>query len=184
MAKEVNVIRRDQEADEGRSADRIRDDIAATRDDIAVTVDKLTDRVQETLDWKSYVERHPLAAIGVAAGAGLLISGVVRKRSTPTERILKALADSVEDTTGRVRGTLSLLPGSGMRPQNAVKAALIGLLARKASEYVEEHFAQPRPKRQFGEDDRRHVVAAETQPQYEQQGSIRRNHGTDDEQFS
>jgi len=183
MAKEIDLGQRALDSNELRSAESIRDDIAATREDISATVDKLTDRVHESLDWRSYVERHPLAAIGVVAGAGLLVSGLARKRSTPTERILKALADSVEDTTGRLRGTLSLLPSSGLRPGGAVKAAVVGLLARKASEYVEERLNQPRRPRQIGEDDRRHIVAAESDPHFEQQGS-RRNHGTDDELYS
>lgn len=184
MAKEIDVMRHSGDSVDERSAGSIRDDIATTRGDIAETVDKLTDRVQESLDWRSYVERHPFAAIGVAAGAGLLISGVLRKRTSPTERILKALADSVEDTTGRVRGTLSVLPGSGLRPGGAIKAAVVGLLARKASEFVEERFNKPRPVRQIGEDDRKHAAAAEAQPKNEHQGSIRRNHGLDDETLS
>jgi hypothetical protein len=186
MAKEIDLNRRVNGVDlDDRSAESIRGDIAATRENIADTVDKLTDRVQETLDWRSYVERHPYAAVGVAAGAGLLLSGMFKKqRKNPTERMLEALAESVEDTTDRLRGAISFLPRGGLRPGNAVKAAVVGLLARKASEYFEERLSRPAQTTVFGDDDRRHAAAAGLQPQYEQQDISRRNHGTDDERFS
>jgi ElaB/YqjD/DUF883 family membrane-anchored ribosome-binding protein len=185
MVKETDLNHRslDASSDE-RTAANIRGDIAATRDNIADTVDKLTDRVQETLDWRSYVERHPYAAIGVAAGAGLVAAGLFKKRKSPTDRLLDALADSVEDTTGRLRGALSFLPRTGGGPSGAVKAAVVGLLARKATELVQDHFNRPNQARYIGEDDRRHAAVSDVRSEYEHQDTTRRNHGTDDERFS
>jgi hypothetical protein len=170
MAKEIDLSRRLQVTEpDDRSAESIRGDIAATRETIADTVDKLTDRVQETLDWRSYVERHPYASVGVVAGAGLLLAGMFKKRrKSPTERMLEALAESVEDTTDRLRGAIGFLPRGGMRPGNAVKAAVVGLLARKASELVEERLSRPAQTKVIGDDDRRHAAAAGLQSQFEQ----------------
>src|SRR5215471_16321866 len=59
-----------------RSAEEIRQDIAARRESITDAVDRLSDRFQQTLDWKAYVSEHPLAALGVAAGVGFLAARI------------------------------------------------------------------------------------------------------------
>lgn len=86
-----------------RTADSIRQDIAATRESISGTVDRLGDRIQESLDWRSYVGEYPFVALGLAAGVGLAFSGLFKRRLTPRERILDAFAETVEDVTDRVR---------------------------------------------------------------------------------
>ncbi|HEU4388464.1 MAG TPA: DUF3618 domain-containing protein [Blastocatellia bacterium] len=86
-----------------RSADEIRQDIAANRESITRTVDKLGAKLHEKLDWREYVADHPAAALGLAAGVGFLVSRVFRRRLTPRERIVEALADTLEDATWRVR---------------------------------------------------------------------------------
>jgi hypothetical protein len=61
-----------------RSAETIRRDIAARRDSISGTVDRLGDRLHETFDWRSLRIGLPFVALGVAAGLGLALSGIVR----------------------------------------------------------------------------------------------------------
>src|SRR5437016_2611514 len=79
--------------DAERSADEIRQDIAAKRESITETVDRLSDRFQQTFDWRTYVSNYPVAALGVAAGLGFLASGILKPRATPAERMKDALAD-------------------------------------------------------------------------------------------
>jgi ElaB/YqjD/DUF883 family membrane-anchored ribosome-binding protein len=86
-----------------RTADSIRQDIAAKRESISGTVDRLGERIQETLDWRSYVGEYPLVALGLAAGVGLTFSGLFKRRPSPRERIVDALAETVEDITDQVR---------------------------------------------------------------------------------
>src|SRR5262249_362511 len=86
-----------------RTAESIRQDIAAKRESISGTVDRLGDRIQESLDWRSYVSEYPFVALGVAAGVGLVVSGIFKRRPTPRERILEAFAETVEDVTDQVR---------------------------------------------------------------------------------
>src|SRR5215831_3885142 len=86
-----------------RSAEDIRQDIAAKRDSISETVDRLGERLHETLDWRSYVAEHPLVFLGLAAGAGFVVSGIFKRRPSPADRIVDAVADMVEDVTDRVR---------------------------------------------------------------------------------
>ena len=122
-----------------RSAREIRQDIAATRDSITDTVDRLNDRFHETLDWRTYVGRYPLVAIGVATGLGLLVSAIFKPRPTPFERMKEALADSVEDFTDNLR---SQFDGVVKKPgfSQTVKAAATGLAVKAASDFLTKQF--------------------------------------------
>lgn len=104
------AARRDTISDTDRSTEAIRRDIAARRDSISDTVDQLSDRVQAALDWRTYIAEHPFAAIGVTAGLAFAASALVRRRRAPQDRIMDALAESVEDLAGRFREGLDTLP--------------------------------------------------------------------------
>lgn len=103
MAERTNLAtqRGVAEADD-RSAREIREDIAAKRETIAETVDKLTERIHDTFDWHKYVTQYPMVALGLAAGAGFLVTGLFKREPTPQERIMDALADLTEDLTDRL----------------------------------------------------------------------------------
>lgn len=131
-----------------RSADDIRQDIAARRESITETVDQLSDRFHRTFDWRTYVSDYPFVALGVAAGAGFLVAGLFRRRPTPTERMVEALADSIEDVADRFRHQLD---GAGMRKSGwsrTVRAAATGALTKAATDYIrnrltEQDFMRP-----------------------------------------
>lgn len=89
-----------------RSADEIRNDIAARRESISQTVNRLGERIHETLDWKGYIARYPYASIGVAVGAGLIVGSLMRRRSTPSERIVNALADKIGELGDDLRDSV------------------------------------------------------------------------------
>jgi len=125
-----------------RSAEEIRQDIAARRESITDTVDRLSDRFQQTLDWKAYVSDYPLAALGVAAGLGFLAARIIKPRPSAGRRIKDALAHSIEDLAGRFHHQLeNVAPhrsGSGLG--GTVKAALTGLVTKAATEYLQNRF--------------------------------------------
>jgi ElaB/YqjD/DUF883 family membrane-anchored ribosome-binding protein len=156
MAEKTNVITRPSgdAPTEERSAEEIRQAIAARRESISETVDRLSDRFQRTLDWKSYVTDHPLVAVGVAAGVGFLLSGLFRPKPSPRERIIDALAETVEDVTDRFRGALGDLdlpvkkPGMG----KTIKAALTATLTKAALDYGKRQMGigqRPVPAEQY-----------------------------------
>jgi hypothetical protein len=126
-----------------RTADEIRQDIAARRESITEAVDRLSDRFQRTLDWRAYVSDHPLVALGVAAGLGFLTAKMFAPRQSPGDRIREALADGFEDFTGRFKDHLEdLAPrradaGVG----SAVKAAATGLITKAVTDYVRSRVA-------------------------------------------
>jgi ElaB/YqjD/DUF883 family membrane-anchored ribosome-binding protein len=119
-----------------RSAEEIRQDIAAKRESITETVDRLSDRVQQTFDWRTYVADYPLIALGAAAGVGWLLSSIFKPRPSPRERIMDALAESIEDVTDRLRHNLDNLPHQRKGVGRTVKAAATAMVTKAAVDYV------------------------------------------------
>lgn len=144
-----------------RTAEEIRLDIAARRESISDTVDLLSDRVQRTFDWRTYLNEYPLVAVGVAAGAGLLVASLFKRRATPTERMVEALADAVEDITDRFRGQLDSVGvkrSSGL--SRTVKAAATGALTKAATDYLRNRLTEQGVLRPNA-DDQTAVLAAQ-----------------------
>jgi ElaB/YqjD/DUF883 family membrane-anchored ribosome-binding protein len=133
---------RDVISDAERSAEEIRQDIAARRESITDTVDRLSDRFQQTFDWRAYVSDYPLAALGVAAGLGFLAARIIKPRPSPGRRIKDALAYGIEDLAGRFHHQLENVaphrPGSSLG--GTVKAALTGLVTKAATDYLQNRF--------------------------------------------
>ena len=131
------------ESSRERSVDEIRQDIAARRETITETVDKLSEQVQRKLDWREYVANHPFAALGIAAGTGILVAGLFKQRSTPAERIMYALSDSVEDLTDRLRNQLDFLPAKRPSTGSALMIAATSIIAKAMTEYLGNRLTEP-----------------------------------------
>jgi ElaB/YqjD/DUF883 family membrane-anchored ribosome-binding protein len=112
-----------------RSAEEIRQDIAAKRDSISETVDRLGDHIQRKLDWREQVGQHPYMALGAAAAVGVLISGAFKHRPTPRERIMDALAETIEDFTDDVRHSVTRLFLRTAGP-SFLRSAIAGVLTK------------------------------------------------------
>ncbi len=127
-----------------RSAEEIRQDIAARRESITDTVDRLSDRFQQTFDWRAYISDYPLAALGVAAGLGFLAARMIRPRPSAGRRIKDALAYGIEDLASRFHHQLgNAAPhraASGL--SGTVKAALTGLVTKAATDYLQNRFVE------------------------------------------
>lgn len=138
MAERNDVAARMSTGGEDRDARSIRKDIAARRESISETVDRLGERIQETLDWREYVSEHPLVAVGVAAGLGLIVAGIFKRKPTPRERIMDAVAETFEDMIDRVRGTVEDMVGGRkkMVSGRTVKAAVVTLITKAATDFV------------------------------------------------
>ena len=151
-----------------RSAEEIRQDIAARRESITDTVDRLSDRFQQTLDWKAYVSDHPLAALGVVAGLGFLAARIFKPRPTAGKRIKDALAHGIEDLAARFHHQLENVspyrsgPGLG----GALKVAVTGLITKAATDYLQNKVAG-----RFAAQYERHPEhELEYEPEYEKRG--------------
>jgi len=123
-----------------RSAEEIRQDIAATRESITNTVDRLHNRVQETFDWRTYVADYPLAALAMAAGLGFCLASFFRRRPTPGERIKDAIAESVEGLTGEIRHRVGIGEAADSGVNRAIKTAVAGVVTKAATAYLRDKF--------------------------------------------
>ncbi len=128
------------ETDNERSAKEIRQDIAARRDSITDTVDRLSDKFQRTLDWRTYAADYPVAAIGIALGAGFLVSRIFKPKPTPRERIMDAVAESVEELRARFSEQLDRVPQKKFAAGKTVKAAATAMITKAAADYVKNRF--------------------------------------------
>ena len=140
MAETTNVatLQRVQDETSDRSAVAIRQDIAAKRESISETVDKLGERIHETFDWHEYVAEYPAVALGLAAGAGFLIAGMFKRKPSPQERILDAVADLTEDMTDRVGGVMAGVIQKKMFSGRTVKAAATAMIAKAAVDFLKK----------------------------------------------
>ncbi len=127
--------------EEARSAEDIRKDIAARRETITDTVDRISDRFHRTLDWRSWVANYPLAALGVVAGAGFLLSGLFKPRPTPGQRIKAALAEGVEDLAERFREHFNDISPNKPALSRTVKAAATGAITQAVANYLRNRFS-------------------------------------------
>jgi len=122
-----------------RSTEEIRKDIAAKRESISDAVGQLGAKIQGTFDWRGYVVRRPYAAVGVAAGAGLLVGSLVRRKQTPFERIKNALSDAADDVARDLRkslGGFGTKAGASVRARNAVT----GIVSKTVASYIHSRF--------------------------------------------
>ena len=143
MAEGTNLatqLRPDESGE--RSAEEIRQSIAAQRDTISETVDKLGDRIQQTMDWREYVAEYPAVALGLAAGTGFLLSAIFTREPTPQERIVDALADLTEDLTDRISGVAGEVITRKIIPSRTVKAAVTALVARAAIDFAKRKIGE------------------------------------------
>jgi hypothetical protein len=62
-----------------RDAEAIRAGIERARQEIEQSVNALRANVSETLNWRSFVRRHPVAVFASAMAAGLLLARVTSR---------------------------------------------------------------------------------------------------------
>jgi ElaB/YqjD/DUF883 family membrane-anchored ribosome-binding protein len=140
MAERTDLTKTvDADVEIERSVDDIRRDIVNRRESISDTVERLGDHIQQRLDWREYLADHPIISIGAAAGVGLLLSGLLKRRQSPKERILGALAEGFEDITGQFSGPLKALHGRRGIKQR-VRGAAVNLVAEGIAHSLRNRF--------------------------------------------
>jgi len=140
MVERDSLTVRSDETENERSAREIRQDIAARRESISDTVDRLSDRFQKTLDWRTYAANYPFVALGIAAGAGYLVARMFKPKPSPKERIMDAVAESIEELRGRLSDQIDFLPQNKFGAGKTVKAAITAVVTKAAADYVKNKF--------------------------------------------
>lgn len=118
-----------------RNPDEWRQDIEARKEAIAGTIRQIDRRVHRASDWRVQVGEHPFLAVGAAVVAGGLLSGMFRRKPTPQERIIDAIADSVDDITSNVRDHVVGRFSSGMT-RSVMKTIGAALVTKAAAAYM------------------------------------------------
>jgi len=118
-----------------RNPAQLRNDIEASKEAITDTIKRLDEHVHRAVDWRAQVREHPFVAISAAAVGGMLLAAMFRRKPSPRDRIVDAIAESVEDITDKLRNRVGSEVTRTMTG-SLLKAAVTTLLAKKATEYV------------------------------------------------
>lgn len=117
------------------SPEDLRQEIEEKKAAIANTLNRLDQRVQRATDWRAQAGDHPYLALGLAMSAGCLLAGIFKRRPSPQERIMDALAEGVEDLTDQVRARIDAQFGRPAR-SSALKATVAALATKAATTYL------------------------------------------------
>ncbi len=110
-----------------RSSQEIQQDIIAKEQEISESVLELSERIQEKFDWREYIAKHPYAAVGIAAGVGLLASRLLPNPPTALERLRGTVGEEVSHRLNR------MLVGTG---KSVLGAGLWGLASTLAMDFA------------------------------------------------
>jgi ElaB/YqjD/DUF883 family membrane-anchored ribosome-binding protein len=111
-----------------RSSQEIQADIIAKEQEISESVLELSERIQEKFDWREYVAKYPYAAVGIAAGVGVLASRLLPSPPTALERLKGTVGEEVSSRLNR------MLTGTG---KSVVGASLWGLASTLAMGFAQ-----------------------------------------------
>jgi hypothetical protein len=118
-----------------RNPTQLRNDIEASKEAITDTIKRLDEHVHRAVDWRAQVRDHPLVAVSAAAIGGMLLAGMFSRKPSPRDRIVDAIAESVEDVTDKVRNRIGTQLTRTMTG-SLLKAAVTTVVAKKATEYL------------------------------------------------
>ena len=111
----------------GEKAERIERHIEQQRSEVRDNMLELKHKVRRSVDWHAQVDERPLAMVGLAFGAGFLVSAFLSARTARPDFSRMSSDDHRPSPTPSYGGTLEILKG-----------AVIGLASAKLKEFVEE----------------------------------------------
>jgi hypothetical protein len=110
----------------GEKAERIERYIEQQRSEVRDNMLELKHKVRRSVDWRAQVDERPLAMVGLAFGAGFLVSAFLSARTARPD-FSRMSSDDYRTSPAPSYGTLEILKG-----------AAIGLASAKLKEFVEE----------------------------------------------
>ena len=126
------------------SADELRYEITAHRAALAETIHDLDERFQEVVDWRTHIGAHPYVAVGIAASVGLLAATLFKRKLSPQERMLEAMAESVEHICGESsRRFESILSRVTPQPSFGLRGLWLGLATQAVTTYLKGQAERP-----------------------------------------
>jgi ElaB/YqjD/DUF883 family membrane-anchored ribosome-binding protein len=139
-----------------RTAEQIREDIEARRRRISSMVTEIDSRVQQALDWRGHVSRHPFAAAGISATLGAATGVLLRqRRRSPLERATDTVVEAVQDARSRIDETLERTaervgerPRRGHPSRPLIPRALASAIAKATVDFFWDKAAALKAERQ------------------------------------
>jgi ElaB/YqjD/DUF883 family membrane-anchored ribosome-binding protein len=123
-----------------RSSEEIRSDIAARRESISHTVGQLGEKLHDTLDWRGYVARYPYAAVGLAVGTGVLIGRLLKRKSSPRERLVDALVEKASELGEGIRDSVQRIIMRTAGP-SLFRGTIYGIAGKALMQYLQDRAA-------------------------------------------
>ena len=117
------------------TSDQIQEHIQKTKLDLNENINELQQKVKSTMDWRTQFEEHPLTMMGLALGAGVVLSALLpaRRRRSASERAGGDVARYASSPYSRPHSR----PGRTQETWDALKGALAGVATSRLSEYLD-----------------------------------------------
>lgn len=129
MLEQADTEQGSRRTESQRSAEEIRKDIDQKKEVISDAVNRLSQRIHEKVDWRGQIKKHPGLALGVAAGAGFLVSGLLKRRPSPLEEVAEAL---------------HTISARNNRQQGLIGMTLLGIASKVAIDWMNTRFKPSR----------------------------------------
>jgi len=123
-----------------RNPEQLRSEIESSKEAITDTIKRIDDHIHRAVNWREQVREHPFVALGAAAVGGVLIAGMFSRKPSPRDRIVDAIAESVEDITDSVRNRIGNQLTRTMTG-GLLKTAVTTVVAKKVTEYLKQKTA-------------------------------------------
>lgn len=89
-----------------------------------------------SFDWQACVKDHPYLALGFAAGAGMLLSVLVKPRPAEKKRLVKTLGNHLAGASRRIGREVEGLAEKPARVGNSVRAAAATMATKALKTYL------------------------------------------------
>ena len=158
----------------GETSDQIERHIQQTRNDLSENFNELEEKVRTAVDWRAQFEERPGTMLGLAFGAGVLLSALLpspRSRGRSSEPHWDAPANhGVQDFSSNSRTETDDNESKALETWTALKGALAGVAASKLSDFVEDMlpgFKHEFMKARTGKGSERSVSSNSSQPAWQ-----------------
>lgn len=88
-------------------------------------------------DWQACIKEHPYLTLGLAAGAGMLLVGLLKPRPTAKKRLIKTLGNNVAGASRQLERGIGGLAEKPARVATSVKAAAATMATKALKNYLQ-----------------------------------------------
>ncbi|HVT39299.1 MAG TPA: hypothetical protein VHE78_09660 [Gemmatimonadaceae bacterium] len=121
-------------------AEELERQIVAEKDALGENIETLIHQAKELADWRTYVRKAPLPAVGISFGTSVLIGALTGRRrrrfarheSRGTRALERARQQPLRDESGPVA------PSAAHDAWEIFKGAVVGLATERVASYVSE----------------------------------------------